>query len=27
MKLYRGLEVKLHKFFTSALYGGEWTAS
>jgi hypothetical protein len=27
MKTYGGMEVQLHVFFTSALDGGEWSAS
>jgi hypothetical protein len=27
MKTYRGMEVQLHAFLTSALHGGEWSAS
>jgi hypothetical protein len=27
MKVYWGEEVQLHAFFTSALDGGEWSAS
>jgi hypothetical protein len=27
MKMYWGVEVKLHAFLTSALNGGEWSAS
>jgi hypothetical protein len=27
MKMYVGVEVQLHAFLTSALYGGEWPAS
>jgi hypothetical protein len=27
MKAYRGVDVQIHVFFTSALVGGEWSAS
>jgi hypothetical protein len=26
MKTYDGVDVQLHEFLTSALYGGEWSA-
>jgi hypothetical protein len=27
MKIHRGVDVKIHIFFTFALVGGEWSAS
>jgi hypothetical protein len=27
MKMYRGVDVQIHLFLTSALVGGEWSAS
>jgi hypothetical protein len=27
MKIFGGVEVQLHSFFTSATHGGEWSAS